>query len=279
MRTNRRGFLAGAVAAGALASRPAKAAPTVQELDRAAAAPVLRRDGLKSPVIIESMKLLEEGPRVLRPRALEGRSRGRLARQPAARRIPRQDFQAARGALLHRQGRPRSRKPALGTLPLAEQLQDVRTGALEPAGVGRVRHPRHARTNRGQADGRTARRYRAARGGVLRRQRTARHHAGAGNRVPAKAGGAVRREGAEVPRRRPHEPERGRHARPHREAHPAGPQDVRRRLSTSTPTQTAPTIRRRRFVWAGCSKRSRLSTSRSPARSITSKTPRSWPTR
>ncbi len=60
MRTNRRDFLAGTVAAGALASRPAQAAPTLQELDRAAAAPVLRRDGLKSPVIIQSMQLLKK---------------------------------------------------------------------------------------------------------------------------------------------------------------------------------------------------------------------------
>ena len=34
--------------------------PSVQELDRAAAAPVLRLEGLKSPVVIESIKLLKK---------------------------------------------------------------------------------------------------------------------------------------------------------------------------------------------------------------------------
>jgi L-alanine-DL-glutamate epimerase-like enolase superfamily enzyme len=67
MQTDRRSFLTGA-AAGALA-RPASAAyarkptagPPPAELDRAAAAPVLRREGLSSPVIIDSIRLLKKG--------------------------------------------------------------------------------------------------------------------------------------------------------------------------------------------------------------------------
>jgi L-alanine-DL-glutamate epimerase-like enolase superfamily enzyme len=48
------------MAASALGSHPSQAAPTLQELDRAAAAPVLRREGLKSPVVIHSLKLLKK---------------------------------------------------------------------------------------------------------------------------------------------------------------------------------------------------------------------------
>jgi L-alanine-DL-glutamate epimerase-like enolase superfamily enzyme len=59
MRINRRGLLLGATGAG-LTSFQASAAPSVQDLDRAAAAPVLKLDGLKSPVIIESIKLLKK---------------------------------------------------------------------------------------------------------------------------------------------------------------------------------------------------------------------------
>jgi hypothetical protein len=36
-------------------------APDLDELDKAAAAPVLKLDKLKAPVIIESVKLLKEG--------------------------------------------------------------------------------------------------------------------------------------------------------------------------------------------------------------------------
>ena len=62
MRLNRRSLLQGAGAAGAAAIglTPASAGPNLQDLDRAAAAPVLRLDGLKSPVIIESLRLLKK---------------------------------------------------------------------------------------------------------------------------------------------------------------------------------------------------------------------------
>ena len=58
MRMDRRGFLGSAM--GAAAMRSAAAAPRVEELDRAAAAPVLRTERLKSPVIIESIRLLKK---------------------------------------------------------------------------------------------------------------------------------------------------------------------------------------------------------------------------
>ena len=60
MRLGRRTFLAGAVGAGAIRPAPAAAGPSAQDLDRAAAAPVLRRDGLRSPVIIDSIRLLKK---------------------------------------------------------------------------------------------------------------------------------------------------------------------------------------------------------------------------
>jgi L-alanine-DL-glutamate epimerase-like enolase superfamily enzyme len=64
---NRRRLLAGAIGAGAAgiagaASYPKKpsAGPKPQDLDRAAALPVLKLDGLRSPVIIESIRLLKK---------------------------------------------------------------------------------------------------------------------------------------------------------------------------------------------------------------------------
>jgi L-alanine-DL-glutamate epimerase-like enolase superfamily enzyme len=65
MQLNRRKFLAGAAAgATSRAAAPRKAkqakAPTVAELDRIAALPVLKRDGLTSPVIIDSIRLLKK---------------------------------------------------------------------------------------------------------------------------------------------------------------------------------------------------------------------------
>ncbi|MFB3828241.1 MAG: mandelate racemase/muconate lactonizing enzyme family protein [Bryobacteraceae bacterium] len=61
MNWKRREFLAGAAAAGA-APRGARAAgPPLAELDRAANAPVLRVSQIRSPVIIESMRLLKKG--------------------------------------------------------------------------------------------------------------------------------------------------------------------------------------------------------------------------
>ncbi len=72
MQVNRRNFLIGAMGTGAIglssactgnhqAKIAAAADPSLAEMDRAAAAPVLKLDGLKSPVIIESIKLLKKG--------------------------------------------------------------------------------------------------------------------------------------------------------------------------------------------------------------------------
>src|SRR5262245_36867008 len=63
MRLQRRGFLTSALAAGALGRRPVEArdaGPTADELDRAAARPVLRADDFKSPVVIDSIRLLKK---------------------------------------------------------------------------------------------------------------------------------------------------------------------------------------------------------------------------
>ncbi len=69
MQVNRRSFLTGAAGLGAIGlaaederklDKTTRSSPRVEELDRAAAAPVLRRDRLKSPVIIESIKLLKK---------------------------------------------------------------------------------------------------------------------------------------------------------------------------------------------------------------------------
>ena len=68
MQLNRRCFLAGAIGLAPSAyadvqeaKKAAFAGPSGQDLDRAAAAPVLKLDGLKSPVIIDSIKLLRKG--------------------------------------------------------------------------------------------------------------------------------------------------------------------------------------------------------------------------
>ena len=69
MQVNRRSFLTGAAGLGAIRlaaederklDKTPRSSPKVEELDRAAAAPVLRLDRLKSPVIIESIKLLKK---------------------------------------------------------------------------------------------------------------------------------------------------------------------------------------------------------------------------
>ncbi len=63
---NRRAFLTGSIAMGGLGSASAQrgekksGGPRAEELDRAAAAAVLRLEGLKSPVIIDSIRLLKK---------------------------------------------------------------------------------------------------------------------------------------------------------------------------------------------------------------------------
>ncbi len=60
MQMNRRHVLGGALASGLAGAAEVAPAVDARELDRVRALPVLRRDGLKSPVIIESMKLLKK---------------------------------------------------------------------------------------------------------------------------------------------------------------------------------------------------------------------------
>jgi len=65
MRVNRRNFLAGAALVPAGAGQSAATGPRPEELDRAAAAPVLKRDGLTSPVVIDSIRLLRKNKEYL----------------------------------------------------------------------------------------------------------------------------------------------------------------------------------------------------------------------
>ena len=64
MQVNRRKLLAGAAGAGASALATGCAGglqgPSPEELDRVAAAPVLKRDRLPSPVLIDSIRLLKK---------------------------------------------------------------------------------------------------------------------------------------------------------------------------------------------------------------------------
>jgi L-alanine-DL-glutamate epimerase-like enolase superfamily enzyme len=59
MQLDRRSFLAGSVSLGIAPA--GRRRPTGAELDRAAAQPVLKRQGLDSPVIIDSIRLLKKG--------------------------------------------------------------------------------------------------------------------------------------------------------------------------------------------------------------------------
>jgi L-alanine-DL-glutamate epimerase-like enolase superfamily enzyme len=95
MRSDRRRFLVGGLASGACGLAPASTrasersdqgpAPSGQELDRAAALPVLRRDGLKSPVIIDSIRLLKkDGEHFVHVRSKEGAEGVSLPNPPRA---------------------------------------------------------------------------------------------------------------------------------------------------------------------------------------------------
>jgi L-alanine-DL-glutamate epimerase-like enolase superfamily enzyme len=83
MRASRRRFMGGALGAGALglpsayadtrSEKSAESGADPGDLDRAAAAPVLRRDGFTSPVIIESVRLLKkDGEHFVHVRAKDG---------------------------------------------------------------------------------------------------------------------------------------------------------------------------------------------------------------
>ena len=96
MRVDRRSFLASALGASAVGlnytsqrkdrvKKAGSAAPDVHDLDRAAAAPVLKLDGLKSPVIIESIKLLKKGDEyIVHVRSRDGAEGVSLTNPPRA---------------------------------------------------------------------------------------------------------------------------------------------------------------------------------------------------
>src|SRR5688500_18922591 len=98
MRFQRRRFLAGAAGLGAVgigsraaahrenktASRSGARRPTGEELDRAAARPVLKLDGLTSPVIIESIKLKKDREHFVHVRSRDGAEGISLANPPRA---------------------------------------------------------------------------------------------------------------------------------------------------------------------------------------------------
>ncbi len=62
METSRRRWVAGAIGAGlgSVYGKPTPKGPRIEDLDRAAAAPVLKVEAFKSPVIIDSMRLLKK---------------------------------------------------------------------------------------------------------------------------------------------------------------------------------------------------------------------------
>jgi hypothetical protein len=97
-------------------------------------------------------------------------------------------------------------------------------------------------------------------------QLPARYDTRRGDRLPEKTAGGLGRQGTEVSRGRPHERKRRRYPGPNREADSAGPQNVRRRHGHPP---TAHTIRRKPSASAICWRRSKSSTTRSRASSIT----------
>ncbi len=94
MRVDRRGFLISALGASAIGpnyrrkdqvKKAVSAGPSVHDLDRAAAAQVLKLDGVKSPVIIESIKLLKKDEEyMVHVRSRDGAEGVSLANPPRA---------------------------------------------------------------------------------------------------------------------------------------------------------------------------------------------------
>lgn len=92
MRLNRRRFLKGALSTGVVVAASASTGksdgsrtPSPQDLDRAAAAPVLKLDALKSPVIINSIRLLKkDGEYLVHVRSKDGAEGVSLTNPPRA---------------------------------------------------------------------------------------------------------------------------------------------------------------------------------------------------
>ena len=85
MPIDRRRFLGGALGAGAIGVRSASAEPALTDLDRAAAAPVLKREGLTSPVIVDSLRLLrKDGEHFVHVRSRDGAEGASVVNPPRA---------------------------------------------------------------------------------------------------------------------------------------------------------------------------------------------------
>ena len=96
MPIDRRRFLGGALGAGAIGARsgsrePPRAetatagGPALTDLDRAAAAPVLKRERLKSPVIVDSLRLLrKDGEHFVHVRSRDGAEGASVVNPPRA---------------------------------------------------------------------------------------------------------------------------------------------------------------------------------------------------
>ena len=130
--------------------------------------------------------------------------------------------------VLRGQGRPPARAAALGTLPPRRQLQVPGAGPLGLRGGRRVRRSSTcSASSPGKSIGDLL-------GGVRRREIAVYRASGNRGNTPEaeveylkKLVAETRRQGAEVPPRRPDEQERRLAARPDRAAHPAGPRGVR----------------------------------------------------
>jgi len=93
--------------------------------------PPFQRDGLSSPVIIDSIRLLKRGnDYLIHVRSKDGAEGISLSNPPAQ--ITSLHPEAARHSLLHRKRRARPRQPAVGALSLAGQLQTLWPGVVEP---------------------------------------------------------------------------------------------------------------------------------------------------
>ena len=114
MQVNRRNFLAGAAAGTAsLHAKPAKG-PGTADLDRAAALPVLKRDGLTSPVVIDSLRLLKKGrDYLIHVRSKDGAEGVSLVNPPRGEYIG-PIHAAEHHPVLQGQGRARSRGSTFG---------------------------------------------------------------------------------------------------------------------------------------------------------------------
>ena len=194
MKLNRRELVACALAGGlgpaaeaAKGSYPAKpkTGPPDSELARAAALPVLKREGLDAPALIQSLDLLKAGSDYLvRVRSRNGAEGISVCNPPRADYLDRIFKNLVAPPFLGKDARDLD-KSALGGIPLRQQLQAVRDRAVESAGVGGDGHSGHAGPDERPLHRAVAGRCAAQGDCRLRGQRPARYHAAAGDRVSA----------------------------------------------------------------------------------------------